>query len=141
MRRLLVFCLFFLGCGGSPFPHVEPSGVADLDQTAVYVRWCVDEARDAGHDSPIAIVQWMCSTAGSATLTPPNPELEPDMAAAYRGPRPSPRAAWRCARRVHSPRYEIVVQADDVDGRVIAAAFDNEGGGFGPIHVWEWAVD
>lgn len=141
MRGVLIVCLLLSGCGGSPWKSVEPSGIAAVDETGVFVRWCVDEARDHGFDTPRSILQWMCSTSGSATLTPPLPEYEPDMAAAYTGPRPSPDVPWRCAKRMRSPRYEIVVQADDTDGRIIAAVFDNEGEGFGPIHVWEWAID
>ena len=137
----LLAVVLLAACGGSPHPKVETSGVAALDQTATFVKWCVGQARDFGHERPTEILQWMCSTQGSATLTPPHPELEPDAAAHYAGPRPSDEAAWRCARRVHSPRYEIVVQADDTAGRIIAAAFDNAGDGFGPVHVWEWPVE
>lgn len=142
MRTLLVvLALTLAGCGGSPYPGVETSGDPDLDQTAHFVLWGVKQAREAGFDRPTTILQWMCSTAGSATLTPPSPEYEPDMAAVYRGPRPSENCAWRCGKRAHMPRYEIVVQANEADTHLIAAAFDNEGEGFGPVHVWEWAID
>lgn len=114
-------------CGGSPVPSVKRSGVAVLDQTAAFVRWSVGEARADGRERPTEILHWMCAR-------------QHELPAAG-DPQPAAEAAWRCARRTHSPRYEIVVQADDTENRIIAAAFDNAGDNFGPVYVWEWAVD
>lgn len=146
MRRLLTRIIFTLCClltacntGGSG-PSVQTSGNTDFDQTASFTLHTIrDLKKRRSLNTPSSIISYITSTQGSAELMPPDPELEGDAAAGYRGPRPA-RGIWIQGDTKRNEFFErhLVLVADDARGVIIAEAFDIEDDE--PFYRWEWEM-
>jgi hypothetical protein len=86
-------------------------------------------------DSPSKVLNYMFSISGSAELTPPNPDLEPDFAQVYKGPRPANGVGLYGSRK-EVLQKEIILEPDDQKGIIVARAYENESGDL--VHTWEW---
>jgi hypothetical protein len=131
--------VFVLGAFAACAPgSVESSGDPALDQTAAFLRYCVEDL--SGEDTvPSELLDYFCSTAGLATYVPPSPEFEPDMAAAYHGPRPAEGVGWGCISFGIHDSY-VILSADDERGLVIAKAYRVNELVPGLVFTWEWPV-
>lgn len=136
----VVFLLaaLLIGCTSSE-NSLPSSGDAEMDKTAAYVKHTVEKLRRRPSlDTPSALISYMTSTQGSAELTPPHPELEPDMASVYKGPRPGDSVSIRAqgASRVEFFKKHLFLSPEDDRGVVIAEAFRDEEEE--PFFRWEW---
>lgn len=122
---------------GSSF---QSSGQADFDQSAQFAVHTVGLLKARGLKSPSEILEYMFSVQGSAELTPPSPELEPDAASMYRGPRPSDKVWIQSAEKDRNEFFEehLLLSADDAQGLIVAEAYKAKADE--PFYRWEWKL-
>lgn len=123
MRRLMLGMLILAGCGGSQMPT---SGVAELDQTADFLRDVVTGLRNSKRlEKASDIAAYLVSAEGKAEYWPPSPEFEKQAADNYSGKRPADGVAvWDKRYDIGEWKYYILVSADEGKGVVVLDAFD-----------------
>lgn len=126
---------------GSHVAKLSSSGEREFDRTAAYASHLIDKVKGRmSSPTPSRVLEYIFSTAGSAELTPPNPDTEPSAAAAYKGPRPSPTVWLQSAERERNPMFKehLLLAADDERGTIAAEAYkeDEEE----PFYTWEFAL-
>jgi hypothetical protein len=133
--------LFSWSCSSSS-EHIRKSGDEDADKTAYFVLYNIRDLKKVPKlNSPSAMITYITSTAGSATITPPDPEYEPDAAEAYRGPRPS-EDVWIQSDKIPLNSFfkkHLVLSSSDAEGLILAKAYKE--GSIEPFFVWEWQFD
>ncbi len=140
MRRTLgaVLALFSLlalpGCGSK----FDTSGVSEVDQTAKYVKNVIDTIREEDRfENPSQIATYITSAEGRMEFMPPNPETDPDGAAAFDGPRPHKDVAvWARPFSIGRFKYYMLVAGDDENGQIVVSAFKVPE--TAPFHIWRF---
>lgn len=139
---ILLLLLFPLACSKSEgakdlsaIKSTTSSGDSALDQTAYYALFTIQKVkRRSNMNTPRDILEYMFSIQGSAELTPPSLELEPDMAETFSGPRPA-NGVGLYGRRMKVLPKEIIIEANE--DSFTATAFDNETDE--KLHSWSWS--
>ncbi len=133
--------LLMMGCSQGQ-TQLDSSGDPEMDQTAAFSHSIIEKLENRPQlKTPSKIVTYMTSTAGTAELTPPSEEYEPDAASQYKGLRPA-QTVW--IQSTQTPRNELfqkhlVLSADDQNGLIIANAYrQNESQ---PFYTWEWSIE
>lgn len=139
---LLISILLFSWSCSSSSESIKKSGDEEADKTAYFVLYNIQDLKKVPElNSPSAMITFMTSTAGSATITPPNPKYEPDAAEAYRGPRPSENV-WIQSDNIPLNSFfekHLVLSPSDAEGLIRAKAYKE--GSSEPFFVWEWEFD
>ncbi len=138
---LIVILTSLLFCSSSS-ERVKRSGDEEADKTAYFVLYNIRDLKKVPKlNTPSAMITFITSTAGSATITPPSPKYEPDAAQAYRGPRPSENFWIQSDQVPRNSFYKkhLVLSSSDAEGVIRATAYT--GGSSEPFYVWEWQFD
>ncbi|WP_238549133.1 hypothetical protein [Acaryochloris marina] len=133
--------LLLIGCS-SKTTQLESSGDAEMDQTAAFSLSIIEKLEDRPTlETPSEIVNYMTSTAGTAELTPPSEEYEPDAASQYKGPRPAQTVWVQSAQQPRNDFFQkhLILSADDSAGVIVANAYRKDGNE--PFFTWKWPVN
>lgn len=110
-----------------------------MDQAAVFSLSIINKVKQQQPDwSGKEVVTYMLSVEGSASLWPPDPELEPDAVEYYSGPRPpSPLKVAIGQDRTHPFAEQFLVLEGGDDKRISAKAYRNKTDKQ-PYFTWQW---
>ncbi len=131
---LLLVVTICLGCGQNKLPS---SGVAEVDQTADFLKHVVTGLRNTKRFTKASdIANYLTSAQGSAEYWPPSKEYERDAAENYQGPRPGDGVGVWGKPWADSPfPHHIIITSNDTKNVVILSAFKK--GATSSFFKWE----
>ena len=140
MRKTLkaALSLFLMLSLASCGDEVNSSGVAEVDQTAEFVKQVIDTIREEERfEDPTQIAAYMTSARGRLEFLPPDPETDPDGADAFDGPMPHKDVAiWPRPFSIGRFKYYLLVAGDDENDRIVVSAFKVPE--TVPFHIWRF---